>query len=922
MKLTVLGGGNEVGASCLHIELNGTRLLIDAGMRMHQDDPLPSLGLLEELGGINAILVTHAHADHIGALPVVRTMYPHAPIYATPPTIDLMRVMMNDAYRIMDTRCKQEQRLMPYSEQQVADVLASVLAFPASGKLRLGNVTVDAWRAGHILGAVMFGLAGGGEKVLITGDISFRAGRTIQGVKMPDNFHPHTVVMESTYGNRLHTDRNLEEKRLVEHVAEVVAGGGFALIPAFALGRSQEILLLLQDYMDQGLIPAFPIYADGMVTAICRVYRDYPQYLKGALAHRIRAHGDVFFAEGRCIAVKDAKHREQVLQGKPGCIVASSGMLIGGASQWYAERLIGNESNAIFITGYQDEESPGRKLLDLVDAHMEKTLELNGVVYPVRCRFDKFGLSAHADAMEMTRFIEQLHPAHTLLVHGDEHARYELSQRLDPAHGPLLTENGQSYDWDAISHDGGNGRSALRSHSQSGLEDWVGEVLLLRDSSGKLYPVICIGSHSKMRILNCQTLRKKAIVKASPSDVIESLGKWNGTAGELEEALAEASGYVRPWLRQLRWEQVRLPAKAPLDDLCAAIGADTIAHRFAAALALLALPASYAQTMRQSGRDWNLYHLDEAAISALTSLALPIQGKRMDPATALNVVRDELGAYPRFARCGAEGLEGDQPALVIFFDYPDAVTAEERERIAADIQEKTGWQVQFSDSVRQDQMVQLARTLLGGTLRANPSIRQQEKQLVVDYPEPPADLQHIRQRFREETGYALVLKQQAGQPADAAADSPLIQAEDTFMPHPDVPTMEANHAQQEVKNWAGEHGILIYKASLHQSPTGKRMELHFITPQIARRYTEQMVELANRIGMTITYARNPKQNEVLAIVMQQLPREWQNVKPPSIRTDKGQVSIKAQPGNTIDTQKQAELIRRVKELTGYELLLG
>ncbi|MFC3801543.1 MBL fold metallo-hydrolase [Cohnella sp. GCM10012308] len=923
MKLTVLGGGSEVGASSIHVEMNGTRLLIDAGMRMHQDDPMPSLGLLEELGGIDGILVTHAHADHIGALPVVRAMHPNVPIYATPPTIDLMRIMMQDSYRLLESRCKQEQRLMPYTEQQMQDLLASLLAFPASGKLRIGNLTVEAWRAGHILGAVMFGLTGGDERLLVTGDISFQAGRTIQGVKLPYGFQPHTVVMESTYGNRVHTDRQMEEKRLVENVAEVIAGGGFALIPAFALGRSQEILLLLQDYMERGLIPSFPIYVDGMVTSICRIYRDYPQYLKGPVAHRIRQHNDVFLTEGRCVAVKDAKQREMLLQGKPGCIVASSGMLVGGASQWYAERLIGGEKNAIFITGYQDEESPGRKLLALAEATEDRTLELNGVVHPVRCRFDKFGLSAHADAMEMTRFIEQLQPAHTLLVHGDDDARFQLSQRIDPAFGPLLVENGHSYEWSAApSRPGGSERAALRGHRQSGLEDYVGELLLLRDEDDKLYPAICIGIHSKMRTLTCQTFRKKAIVKAGTSSVAETLGKWGGAVDELEETIPAVMAYSRPRLRELHWERLQAPAQATLPEVCAAIGADSIGHKLAAALALLALPDSHIHRVRQGERDWVLYTLDESAIAALSNLSLPVQSIRMDPATALNTVRERMSGHPRFLRCGTEGIDGAHPAIVVAFDYPDAVGADERERIAGELRELTGWTVRFSDSVRQDQMAQLARTLLGAGLAGNPSIHLQTKQLVVQCAEPP-DWADIRTKFNRETGYELVLTGQAGTNGASAAGfaSAAGGTEDIALPGPGSFPMEANQAQQEIKRWAEENNLTIYKASLHQTASGRLMELHFITPQVAVRYRARMAELADRIGLPISYARNPKQNEVLAVVMQRVPPAWGVKKTPSIRIDKGEVTVKTANAAAIEAEEKAAVIADIKQLTGYELIV-
>lgn len=920
MKLTVLGGGNEVGASSLHVEMNGTRLLIDAGMRMHQDDPLPSLGLLPELGGVDAVLVTHAHADHIGALPLVRSMYPDAPIYATPPTMELMRVMMQDSFRLLETRCRQERRLMPYTEQEMQQLLASLVAFPAAGRLRMQGLHIEAWRAGHILGAVMFGLSGGGEKLLVTGDISFRAGRTIHGVKVPYAFQPDAVVMESTYGNRLHTDRHLEEKRLAEAVAEVIAGGGFALIPAFALGRSQEILLLLQDYMEQGLIPKFPIYADGMVTSICHIYRSYPQYLKGQVAHRIRQHGDAFFTEEHCVAVKDIKHRELLLQGKPGCIVASSGMLIGGASQWYAERLVGDSRNAIFITGYQDEESPGRKLLTLAEtAAEERSLELGGRVHPVRCRVDKFGLSAHADAMEMSRFIEELKPAHTLLVHGDDDARLQLSRRLDPAYGPLLTENGQTYEWRMDQPGAGKrARAALRSDNQSGLEAMIGELLLLRQGDGELLPALCIGAQAKMRMLTCQTFRKKAVVKAVLSDVEESLGQWGGPIEELEEAAPGVTTFVRPRLMELQWDRLHALENRQyllLGEVCEAIGAEDIGSKLATAMALLALPDTHVNRIQQGGREYARYTLDDWAVGALERMELPIQALRMDPATAMNTVRELLSAHPRFTRCGVEG-DGVTGAMVIAFDYPDAVSEEERLAIAKDTLETTGWMTVFSESVRQDQMVQLAGSLLGAALSSNPSIHRGTRELVVDLREEPENWEIIRERFRRETGYSLMIKQQAGgngRTSSAPVMLGVIGGAEAGQP------LEANQAQQEVKRWAEEYGLAIYKAGLHQSPSGPRMELHFITPQVAARHEHEMNVLAYRIGMGVTYTANPKQNEVIAIMTRLLPEAWDVTKTPSIRADLGQVGVKAAGGATVNPAVRERVAQEVERLTGFTL---
>ena len=913
LKITVLGGGNEIGASCLHVEINGTHLLFDAGMRMHQDDPLPALGMLQELGGVDAILVTHAHADHIGALPIVKMMYPHAPVYATTPTLDLMRVMMQDSYRILESRCKLEHKLIPYTEQQIHDLLQAMLAFPAGGRLQIGGAEITAYRAGHILGAVMFGVSGGGEKLLVTGDISFRAGRTIPGVKVPYNFHPDVVVMESTYGNRIHLDRNMEEKRLAENVAEVVANGGFVLIPAFALGRSQEILLILQDYMEKGLIPSFPIYVDGLVTTVSRIYRGYPQFLKGPVAHRIRQNDDAFLNEERCFAVRDKKHREQILQGKPCCIVASSGMLIGGASLWYAERLIGNEKNAVFITGYQDEESPGRKLLALAEGS-DNTLDINGTVHQVRCRIDKYGLSAHADAMEMVRFIEELGPAHTLLVHGDDDARFQLAEKIDPRFGPLLVENGITYPFSPrVSGKGVKGKKYGNHEKQIELDRWIGHNLLLRDAKRQLYPAICIGVHGKTRTLICQSFHKKTSIKVTPSEVSETLGKWDGSVLELEESLSATLKYCRPLLTQINWMSLQKNQHYALEEICSALGTTGMDHRLAVSLALHALPESNVYRVKTDGIDLPRYMMDEQALISLQEMKLPIQGSRMDMAAALDKTRELLQGHPRFVRCGAEGLDTSEPILVVHFDFPDAVGDEERRQIAEEVFEQTGWSVRFSDSVRQDQLVQLVRSVLGPSLNGNPSIHVQSKHIVVDCL-PPDNWEEINQQFLFITGYRLILKN-----SETNVSSPQEQLE-WISPHR-VQPMENNRALQEMKKWSAEIGATVYKASIHQDPTGRRMELHFISPQVGARYVEDIRRLADLIGMPVSYNQNPKQNEILALVKESIPLSWGIIKNPSIHTDKGIITVKLQPKTQIEEEELQKIKGMILEKTGYELLI-
>ncbi|MGG0642672.1 MBL fold metallo-hydrolase [Sporosarcina gallistercoris] len=897
MKVTILGGGSEVGASCVHVQIGETALLIDAGMRMHGDDLLPALGLLEELAAPDAILVTHAHADHIGALPIVHSLYPTIPIYATPPTIDLMRIMMKDAFKIMEQRSRLTNTLPPYTMQQVTALLDQLLVYPASGVLRIGDATITSYRAGHILGAVMYLIEADGERLLITGDISFKAGRTIPGVAVPRDIQPDVVIMESTYGNRAHTDRNTEEKRLAEHVAEVVTAGGFALIPAFALGRAQEVLLVLQDYMDKGLIPEFPIYVDGLVTPISGIYKRYPHYLKGPVAHRIRQNGDAFLTEGRCKAVTP-QERETILTGKPGCIVASSGMLTGGASAWYAERLVGGEKNAIFITGYQDEESPGRKLLALADGESH-TLELNGTAYEVKCRIGKYGLSAHADANEMDRFIRTLEPTYTMLVHGDDEARQRLSEVLDFRYKPILVENGETYPFDKrTSGKGVKGKRYTPVDSHAHLKSKVGQVVLYQKETGGVWKfAICTGIHPKTNTLHCQTFKGKSL-QLQMNEVTEFLGNWNGPIDELKQAAQDVTAFSRPFVERLNWNLAEI-GNHSFDQLVEILGVSDMEDRIALAISLQGTP----EENRSRSEGTTFYKLTEETKRKLKELDLPIQGLRMNQMAAMETVRALFSEEPRFLRCGVQGLGTQEETIVVSFDFPDVVTDEEREVYRTRTKQESGWDLEYSNSVRQDLLQQTVSTLFGTNMGV-PSIHLQNR-LVTLAGTAPKDSKERCEQFQETTGFRLQFK---GAPAVDLQPS-----KEVFNVDGEGKRMENNEAIEEAKRWASKRSITLYKVGVRQDT----LELHFVSPEVAKRHEADMEELSWKTGRPVTFTKNPKQNEIIRIAVEAIPADWQLVKNPSIHIDRVTVSVKL--ADPVDSAQFADADAYVFERTGYRL---
>ncbi len=427
MQVVFVGGASSVGASCLAIELAEQWIVVDAGVRVdRKSDPLPDLSLLEGKD-VRAIFVTHAHADHIGALPLLHQAFPTAPIFASRGTSLLMEVMLADALKVMTRRAVEEMELPLYPETLVAGMLTRVRPLPVGEPVTLSElpgVVIYATRAGHIAGAVSLGFTAPDGSLVVSGDISSTPQRTVIGAVPPPLDRCDLLVLESTYGARLHPNRQAEEARLAQAVANGLAQGGHTLIPCFGLGRGQELLLILQTAQEKGQVPEFPIYVDGLVRRVCSTYLLIPEALSPTLQRQIRK-GYTPFTGRNVTFVRDAQDRERILAGPPACILSSSGMLTGGPSAWYAARLATDPNASILITGYQDEESPGKRLLDLAEKK-ESTLVLGGTQVEVRCQVAKYRLSAHADGGELAAYAAALKPRRVALVHGDPEARAAL----------------------------------------------------------------------------------------------------------------------------------------------------------------------------------------------------------------------------------------------------------------------------------------------------------------------------------------------------------------------------------------------------------------------------------------------------------------------------------------------------------------
>ena len=459
MKLSFHGGANEVGASSTEIEIDGYRILVDAGIRMgpDQDSPLPDFPDFDKVGVPDAVLLTHAHTDHTGALPVLRNLWlAGVEIYWTPVTKAITRVLLEDSAKRMQDEEQEEGKPPLYTPDDV-DVALHCMEkqVPWLEPMPICDDVTATWiPAGHILGAAMIYIQGKHESILMTGDVSVTDQLTIPGMIVPPWCkHPDVMVLESTYGNRQHeVTRKQEAKRLAKDVEKVVAAGGKVLMSAFAVGRSQEVLLILKNAMERGEIREFPIYVDGMVRKVNEIYSDpdFVNELSPPLRRKVKPNENLFYSDFiKKVASRDES--DSILSGEPCCIVASSGMLVGGMSSYYAEHLAGDPKNLIALTGYQSEGTAGRALLDLAEAG-ESTDQMwklnNDVSVPVKCQVERYSLSAHADSKELLALVEKVQPRKLFLVHGDAEARGGLFKSVCEAFPSIdvkLPENGKVY---------------------------------------------------------------------------------------------------------------------------------------------------------------------------------------------------------------------------------------------------------------------------------------------------------------------------------------------------------------------------------------------------------------------------------------------------------------------------------------------
>jgi len=389
MKLTFLGGAGEVGRSGVLVETNGKRFLMDYGIKVEEYGPA-ELPLVPH-GPVHEVVISHAHLDHVGFLPMVYEKH-IVPWYATPPTHALAELLIKDAMKVNKINGFEN----PFTEESFDRAMEHFDPVDYGEKMRMrSGPELTMHDAGHILGAAICEFEIEKKKVVYTGDFNLSDTRMHEGASFSEDID--VLITESTYSEREHSDREGEEKKLVKNVKKALDRGGTALVPVFAVGRAQEVLLILNESF-----PDVPILLEGMAVKATDIYLRYPEYIRNAKGLHDAMH--------RAIVVKNPNQRRKATKG--GAIVVSpAGMLNGGNALWYLDNL--PENSSVTLTGYCAEGTNGWLLLNkgcILDKGKEKKLN-----YYV----EQVDLSAHAGRGDLWKLIKRTSPELIISMHGD-----------------------------------------------------------------------------------------------------------------------------------------------------------------------------------------------------------------------------------------------------------------------------------------------------------------------------------------------------------------------------------------------------------------------------------------------------------------------------------------------------------------------
>ncbi len=434
IRLTFLGGARQVGRSCILLQTPNSKILLDCGIDVasQESEKFPSFNVPEfDISQLDAVIISHAHLDHVGLLPYLYKMGYKGPVYMTTPTRDIAALISLD---FIGVAYKQATKPL-FDSSDIKEMVKHSICLNFN---EVTDITPDVrltfYNAGHALGSAMvhLNIGNGVHNLLYTGDFKYGKSRLLDST-VTSFPRVESVITESTYGskNDVLPPRIQSEEELLDTIKKTIERNGKVLIPELGLGRAQETMLVLEDAMRTEKIKQVPIYIDGMIWDINAIHTAYPDFLSNKVKSLIFQDRNPFVSE-IFSRVGSPQERKKVIEGGPCIVLATSGMLVGGASVEYLKEFASNKNNSIIFVCYQGIGSLGRQVQDglkqirMVVDGKEEIVEINLQVHTV------VGFTAHSGRNELISFFNNMRPKPKRIIvnHGEVSKSLDLASAL------------------------------------------------------------------------------------------------------------------------------------------------------------------------------------------------------------------------------------------------------------------------------------------------------------------------------------------------------------------------------------------------------------------------------------------------------------------------------------------------------------